>query len=199
MRVFITGVAGFIGSTLAHLLLDQGHQVAGIDSLNDYYDPTLKTARLDRLMAREGFAFTEGKIETPGVLVNLFSTGYDAVVHLAAQAGVRYSIDNPRAYLEANLIGTFELLEAARTHPPKHMLLASTSSAYGANTDMPMWKPNVPIIRCRFMQQPKNQTKQWRIPMPIYLICPLLCFVFLRSMVLGGAPMWHCLNSPMQF
>lgn len=137
MRVFITGVAGFIGSTLAHLLLDQGHQVAGIDSLNDYYDPTLKTARLDRLMTRDGFAFTEGKIETPGLLADLFSTGYDAVVHLAAQAGVRYSIDNPRAYLEANLIGTFELLEAARAHPPKHMLLASTSSAYGANTDMP--------------------------------------------------------------
>ena len=87
MRVFITGVAGFIGSTLAHLLLDQGHQVAGIDSLNDYYDPTLKAARLDRLMARDGFAFTEGKIETPGLLADLFSTGYDAVVHLAAQAG----------------------------------------------------------------------------------------------------------------
>jgi UDP-glucuronate 4-epimerase len=96
MRVFITGVAGFIGSTLAHLLLDQGHQVAGIDSLNDYYDPTLKTARLGRLMTRDGFAFTEGKIETPGLLADLFSTGYDAVVHLAAQAGVRYSIDNPR-------------------------------------------------------------------------------------------------------
>ena len=77
------------------------------------------------------------KIETQGLLAELFATGYDAVVHLAAQAGVRYSIDNPRAYLEANLIGTFELLEAARAHPPKHMLLASTSSAYGANTDIP--------------------------------------------------------------
>lgn len=137
MRIFITGVAGFIGSTLAHLLLDQGHEVAGIDSLNDYYDPTLKNARLDRLIERDGFSFTHGKIETSGVLADLFATDYDAVVHLAAQAGVRYSIENPRAYLEANLIGTFELLEAARAHPPKHMLLASTSSAYGANTDMP--------------------------------------------------------------
>lgn len=131
MRVFITGVAGFIGSTLAHLLLDQGHQVAGIDSLNDYYDPTLKTARLDRLMAREGFAFTEGKIETPGVLVNLFSTGYDAVVHLAAQAGVRYSIDNPRAYLEANLIGTFELLEAARASAKTHAACLNLICVWG--------------------------------------------------------------------
>ena len=137
MRIFITGVAGFIGSTLAHLLLDQGHEVAGIDSLNDYHDPTLKNARLDRLIERHGFSFTHGKIETSDVLADLFATGYDAVVHLAAQAGVRYSIENPRAYLEANLIGTFELLEAARAHPPKHMLLASTSSAYGANTDMP--------------------------------------------------------------
>ena len=173
--------------------------MAGIDSLNDYYDPTLKTARLDHLMAREGFAFTEGKIETPGVLVNLFSTGYEAVVHLAAQAGVRYSIDNPRAYLEANLIGTFELLEAARAHPPKHMLLASTSSAYGANTDMPYMETQRADHQMSFLQQPKNQTKQWRIPMPIYLICPLRCFVFLRSMVPGGALIWHCLNSPMQF
>ena len=88
-------------------------------------------------MAREGFAFTKGKIETPEVLLNMFSTGYDVVVHLAAQAGVRYSIDNPRAYPEENSIGTFELLEAARRHPPKHMLLGSTSSAYEANTDMP--------------------------------------------------------------
>ena len=106
MRVFITGIAGFIGSTLAHLLLDQ---VAGIDSLNDYYDPTLKTARLDRLMAREGFAFTEGKIETPGLLADLFSTGYDAVVHLAAQAGVRYSIDNPRRAGDARSLSTRRL------------------------------------------------------------------------------------------
>ena len=105
MKIFVTGVAGFIGSTLAHLLLEQGHQVAGIDSLNDYYDPALKTARLDRLTVRDGFTFTEEKIETSGLLAELFSTGYDAVVHLAAQAGVRYSIDNPRAYLEANLIG----------------------------------------------------------------------------------------------
>ena len=198
MRVFITGVAGFIGSTLAHLLLDQGHQVAGIDSLDDYYDPTLKTARMDRLMAREGFAFIEGKIETPGVLVNLFSRGYDAVVHLAAQAGVRYSIDNPRAYLEANLIGTFELLEAARAHPPKHMLLASTSSAYGANTDMPYMEPQRADHQRSFYAATKKSNEPWRIPMPIYLICPLRCFAFLRSMVPGGAPIWHCLNSPMQ-
>ena len=92
------------------MLLDQGHQVSGIDNLNDYYDPSLKQARLDRLMARDGFSFTNAGIEERGVLMGLFEQGFDAVIHLAAQAGVRYSIDNPRAYLEANLIGTFELL-----------------------------------------------------------------------------------------
>jgi len=137
MHVFITGVAGFIGSTAAKMLLDQGHQVSGIDNLNDYYDPALKQARLNILQDYEQFSFTQGGIEERGLLMGLFAQGFDAVIHLAAQAGVRYSIDNPRAYLEANLIGTFELLEAARAHPPKHMLLASTSSAYGANTDMP--------------------------------------------------------------
>lgn len=182
---------------MAHLLLDQGHQVAGIDSLNDYYDPTLKTARLDRLMTRDGFAFTEGKIETPGLLAELFSTGYDAVVHLAAQAGVRYSIDNPRAYLEANLIGTFELLEAARAHPPKHMLLASTSSAYGANTDMPYVETQRADHQMSFYAATKNQTKPWRILMRICLICRLPCSGFSRSTVPGDGPTWHCSNLPM--
>lgn len=132
----ITGSAGFIGSHLAERLLAQGWSVVGLDSLNAYYDPALKEARHARLSG----AFTPviGKLEDPGRLMDLFAAHKpDIVVHLAAQAGVRYSIDAPRAYVEANLIGTFELLEAARAHPPAHMLLASTSSAYGANTDMP--------------------------------------------------------------
>lgn len=132
----ITGSAGFIGSHLATELLAAGWKVVGLDSLNSYYDPTLKEARHARLSG----AFTPviGRLEDPGLLMDLFATHRpDIVIHLAAQAGVRYSIDAPRAYVEANLIGTFELLEAARAHPPKHMLLASTSSAYGANTEMP--------------------------------------------------------------
>lgn len=171
--------------------------MAGIDSLNDYYDPTLKTARLDRLMARDGFAFTEGKIETSGLLAELFATVYDAVVHLAAQAGLRYFIDNPRAYLEANLIGTFELLEAARAHPPKHMLLASTSSAYGANTDMPYMEPQRADHQRSFYAATKKSNEPWRIPMPIYLICRSPCSDFSPSTVHGDGPTWHCSNLPM--
>ena len=138
MHVFITGVAGFIGANAAEQLLASGHQVTGIDNLNDYYDPALKQARLKRLAGKNRFHFVKGNIQDTGVLADLFAdNGFDAVIHMAAQAGVRYSIDNPRSYLNSNLIGTFELLEAARAHPPKHMLLASTSSAYGANTEMP--------------------------------------------------------------
>ena len=134
----VTGAAGFIGFHVCKLLLQQGWRVIGLDSLNDYYDPTLKERRLAMLDGNTGFTFVQDKLETPGVLMELFGTHRpDAVVHLAAQAGVRYSIDNPRAYVEANLIGTFELLEAARAHPPAHMLMASTSSVYGANTSMP--------------------------------------------------------------
>ena len=138
MRVLVTGAAGFIGSHLSGLLLDEGHEVIGLDSHNDYYDPSLKAAREARLTARPGYQAVRGKVEDPGLLMDLFATNKpDAVVHLAGQAGVRYSIDNPRAYVEANLLGSFELLEAARAHPPKHLLMASTSSVYGANTKMP--------------------------------------------------------------
>ena len=138
MRVLVTGAAGFIGSHLSGLLLDEGHEVIGLDSHNDYYDPSLKAAREARLTARPGYQAVRGKVEDPGLLMDLFATNRpDAVVHLAGQAGVRYSIDNPRAYVEANLLGSFELLEAARAHPPKHLLMASTSSVYGANTKMP--------------------------------------------------------------
>lgn len=136
--LLLTGAAGFIGYHLAGRLLGAGWRVVGVDSLNDYYDVTLKEARRDRLLTASAFRFVHGKIEDPGLLHDLMATERpDAVVHLAAQAGVRHSIDHPRAYVEANLLGTFELLEATRTTPPAHMLLASTSSIYGANARMP--------------------------------------------------------------
>ncbi|MDX1742344.1 MAG: GDP-mannose 4,6-dehydratase [Ruegeria sp.] len=139
--VLITGSAGFIGFHLSKLLLAHGYRVVGLDDLNDYYDVSLKEARHDMLSREpngENFTPVIGKVETPGLLMDLFKDhGFDYVIHLAAQAGVRYSIENPRSYLESNLIGTFEILEAARAYPPKHMLLASTSSAFGANTEMP--------------------------------------------------------------
>ena len=134
----ISGSAGFIGYYLGQRLLTDGFRVIGVDSLSDYYDPNLKRRRQANLLQNAGFSAVNEPIEKPGLLADLFAEHRpDIVVHLAAQAGVRYSIDNPRSYLESNLVGTFELLEAARAHPPQHMLLASTSSAYGANTEMP--------------------------------------------------------------
>ena len=134
----VTGAAGFIGYFTCLRLLKDGFRVVGIDSLSDYYDPELKRRRQQALLQHQSFSVVNEPIETPGLLADLFAKHTpDIVVHLAAQAGVRYSIDNPRSYLESNLVGTFELLEAARWNPPQHMLLASTSSAYGANTEMP--------------------------------------------------------------
>ena len=134
----ITGSAGFIGYFTAQALLANGWQVVGLDAMTDYYDVSLKEKRRAMLRKSSGYTDIEARLETPAVLKNLFEQHrFDIVIHLAAQAGVRHSIDAPRSYVQANLIGTFELLEAARACPPSHMLLASTSSAYGANTAMP--------------------------------------------------------------
>lgn len=134
----VTGSAGFIGYFTCRRLLADGLRVIGVDSLSDYYDPELKRRRQAGLLQNAGFVAINQPIETPGLLADLFAEHRpDIVIHLAAQAGVRHSIDHPRSYLESNLVGTFELLEAARAQPPQHMLLASTSSAYGANTEMP--------------------------------------------------------------
>ena len=134
----VTGCSGFIGYHLCARLLAAGWQVIGVDSLSDYYDITLKQRRQDMLAAHAGFQVVNAAIETPNLLMDLFKTHRPtAVFHLAAQAGVRHSIDAPRSYLTSNIVGTFELLEAARAYPPQHILLASTSSVYGANTAMP--------------------------------------------------------------
>jgi UDP-glucuronate 4-epimerase len=134
----VTGSSGFIGFHLCQKLLDDGFRVVGIDNLSDYYDVALKQRRQSILLQNPNFRVLNDNIEAPGLMMSLFAEETpDVIIHLAAQAGVRYSIDNPRAYLESNIVGTFEILEAARAYPPAHMLLASTSSAYGANTVMP--------------------------------------------------------------
>lgn len=134
----VTGAAGFIGSFVCQSLLDDGWRVIGLDCMSEYYDVTLKEAREARLITNDNYRSVHDKVETPELLMGLFKQERpDVVIHLAAQAGVRYSIENPRSYLESNIVGTFELLEAARAFPPVHMLLASTSSAYGANSVMP--------------------------------------------------------------
>ncbi|MER2265953.1 NAD-dependent epimerase/dehydratase family protein [Methylobacterium oxalidis] len=138
MRVLVTGSAGFIGFHLSRLLLAEGHAVTGLDGFSDYYDVGLKRARHAELARHPGFEAVEGRIETPGLLSALMArTVPEIVVHLAAQAGVRYSLENPQAYADANLMGSFQLLEAVRAHPVRHLLLASTSSAYGGNTELP--------------------------------------------------------------
>ncbi|MDA8830810.1 GDP-mannose 4,6-dehydratase [Planktomarina temperata] len=135
---FITGSAGFIGFHVCQSLLKKGFRVIGLDAMTDYYDVTLKQRRNQILLQNEGFTAYYDRLEDGLVLHNLFEEHRpDVVVHLAAQAGVRYSIDNPRSYVQSNLVGTHELLEAGRAFPPEHMLLASTSSVYGANTQMP--------------------------------------------------------------
>lgn len=134
----VTGTAGFIGFHTAKRLLEDGWTVVGLDAMTDYYDVSLKEKRHEILAASENFTPVIGRLEEPGLVMSLFETHRpDVVIHLAAQAGVRYSIDAPRSYVESNLVGTFEILEAGRAYPPEHMLLASTSSAYGANTEMP--------------------------------------------------------------
>ncbi|MDA5092817.1 GDP-mannose 4,6-dehydratase [Aliiroseovarius sp. KMU-50] len=137
-RIFITGVAGFIGFHLADLLLEEGCEVHGFDAVNDYYDPQLKEARLAILKQKKAFTFTRAKLEDAAAVDQaVVNSQPDVIVHLAAQAGVRYSIENPRAYVESNIIGTFNLMEAAQKVRPAHLLMASTSSVYGANTEMP--------------------------------------------------------------
>jgi nucleoside-diphosphate-sugar epimerase len=147
-RVLLTGAAGFIGARTAELLLERGDEVAGVDNLNDYYDVRLKQHRLQRLLGRPGFAFERLDLEDLGALQRLFaSRPFDAVLNLAARAGVRYSLENPHVYLTTNAHGTLNLLECMRAHDVRKLVLASTSSLYAGqpmpfHEDLPV---NTPI------------------------------------------------------
>jgi UDP-glucuronate 4-epimerase len=138
MRIFITGAAGFIGFHLARRLLALGHRVDGFDGMTRYYDPRLKEARREILLENAAYGDTIAMLEDMAALTGAAERAApDVVIHLAAQAGVRYSLENPRAYVESNLVGTFNVLEIARTLKPRHLLIASTSSVYGANPTVP--------------------------------------------------------------
>ncbi len=138
MRVLVTGVAGFIGMHVADLLLHRGDEVVGFDSVNAYYDPALKEARLERLRGRPGFTFVKGHLEDREAVTSLFAEHRpDAVVNLAAQAGVRYSLEDPGAYVDANLVGFANVLEGCRTVGAGHLVYASSSSVYGLNAALP--------------------------------------------------------------
>ena len=138
MKVLVTGAAGFIGFHLARKLLAEGHEVFGLDALTSYYDPALKQTRLDLLLQEDRFVF--GKVDlTDPVALEAFvaEVQADVVFHLAAQPGVRYSIENPQSYIQSNVVGTANLLETLRRHQPSHLVFASTSSVYGGNQTMP--------------------------------------------------------------
>lgn len=137
-RVLVTGAAGFIGYHVAERLLARGDQVVGCDNLNDYYAVSLKKARLGRLQGRDGFAFLRADVAEAAALDAVFAEGpFDAVCHLAAQAGVRYSLENPRAYAQSNLVGFLEILEQCRHRGTGNLVYASSSSVYGANEKVP--------------------------------------------------------------
>lgn len=138
MKVLVTGAAGFIGSTLAHRLLDRGDSVIGVDDVNDYYSVTLKEDRLARLTPRDAFSFERVDFADHDALDRaLEHHDFDRIVHLGAQAGVRYSIEQPRAYVQANLVGHLNLMEVARHRRSEHLVYASSSSVYGGNTKLP--------------------------------------------------------------
>jgi UDP-glucuronate 4-epimerase len=138
MKVLVTGAAGFIGCSTARALLDRGDHVVGLDNLNDYYDPALKRARLATLDGRNGFHFIKADLADSAAIDRIFiQEKPDRVVHLGAQAGVRYSLENPQAYVSSNITGFLNILEGCRNHGCEHLVFASSSSVYGANTAMP--------------------------------------------------------------
>lgn len=138
MKILVTGAAGFIGYHTAAALLERGDDVVGLDNLNDYYDVTLKKARLEILEQCDSFQFRLMDLADRAAIAELFdSENFERVVHLGAQAGVRYSIENPFAYVDSNVLGTLTILEGCRHNDVKHLVYASTSSVYGANTKMP--------------------------------------------------------------
>lgn len=138
MKVLLTGAAGFIGMHVALRLLERGDEVVGLDNLNDYYDVQLKLDRLARLTPHDAFRFVRIDVADRAAIAALFDEeGFDRVVHLAAQAGVRYSLKNPDAYVDANIVGFMNILEGCRHDAVKHLVYASSSSVYGGNTKMP--------------------------------------------------------------
>ncbi|WP_445146903.1 NAD-dependent epimerase [Dyella sp. Tek66A03] len=138
MKVLVTGTAGFIGSYVAERLLDRGDEVVGLDNLNDYYDVTLKKARLARFANRPGYTHIHADLADRGAMEQAFANHRpQRVVHLAAQAGVRYAAENPHVYVSSNVVGFLHVLEGCRHHGVEHLVFASTSSVYGANTAMP--------------------------------------------------------------
>jgi UDP-glucuronate 4-epimerase len=177
MRFLVTGTAGFIGFHLAKRLLDEGHEVVGVDGFTPYYDVQLKERRNALLERRNGFKGYRVMLEDMAALEAVWAAeNIDVVIHLAAQAGVRYSLENPRAYIDANVVGTFNVMELTRRYPLTHFMLASTSSAYGANVVMPFMETDRTATPLTLYAATKAATEQmahcyahlWSIPTTVF-------------------------------
>lgn len=189
MRVFITGTAGFIGFHLAKRLLEDGHFVTGFDALTDYYDVELKKARHKLLARSNGFRAHIGRLEDMAALEKAAADAEpDIIIHLAAQAGVRYSIEHPRTYADSNLTGSFNVLELARALKPQHLLMASTSSVYGANEDMPFRESEKADCPLTFYAATKKAMEAMSHSYAHLFAVPVTCFRFFTVYGPWGRP-----------
>lgn len=187
--ILVTGSAGFIGYFVCKKLLEEGLRVVGVDCMTSYYDVKMKEKREEKLVCFENYRSIHSKIEEPDMLNQLFcEEAPDVVIHLAAQAGVRYSIKNPREYLDSNIVGTFELLEAARSYPPAHMLLASTSSVYGANHDLPYSETDKADHQMSFYAATKKATESMAHSYAHLFDLPITMFRFFTAYGPWGRP-----------
>ena len=172
-KIYITGSSGFIGFHLARKLLDKGFKVHGFDSMNNYYDVKLKKSRLDILKKKKNFFFTKGNLENKKIInKSIVNFKPEIIIHLAAQAGVRYSIDNPEAYLKSNIFGTFNIIQIAKKIKVKHLIIASSSSVYGANKKFPFKEIDKTDLQISFYAATKKSTESlahsysalWKLP-----------------------------------
>ena len=196
-KVLITGTAGFIGFHLSKRLLKEGWQVIGFDNLNNYYDVNLKKARLEILEQSTSFSIYKISLEDQKQVADIFASEKpDVVVNLAAQAGVRYSIENPYVYTKSNIDGFLNILEGCRHHEVKHLIYASSSSVYGANKDMPFSVSdhiNHPLSLYAATKEPMSS---WHIPILTCIICLQLVYDFSQSMAHGDGRTWRCFFLP---
>ncbi len=203
MRVLITGVAGFIGMHLALQLLQRGDEVVGIDNFNDYYDVSLKERRLQRVVDADTagkFKFIRLDLADRDGMAQLFAEeGLDAVVNLAAQAGVRYSIDNPLAYVDSNLVGFAHILEGCRHNGVKHLVYASSSSVYGANESMPFSVHDNVDHPLSLYAASKKANELMAHTYSHFTTCRPRGCASLRCTARGAARIWRCLSSPRLF
>ena len=173
MKVFVTGSSGFIGFHLSKKLLEKGHSIKGFDSMNKYYDVKIKKARLKILKKYKKFSFTKNKLENKKILTDsILRFKPTIIIHLAAQAGVRYSIENPKAYMDSNITGTYNIIELAKKINIKHLLIASSSSVYGANKKLPFTEIDKTETQLSIYAATKKSTESiahsysniWRVP-----------------------------------